>query len=180
MLPVHLGCKNKRGLGAEREATGGGGWWWQTVPFAINWGESGEVGWCVADSLGCSWHADEVQSEMLGGFVPLAERKARQHILLTGFVWMVFQLACFWYKETTSPCVLSLPEIREFHRHPVTPNPGDLVEHSAAAIHLTFDINSARLFFDEQTDSQTIVKAILQQRPRPHSCVLLALRHPTV
>ena len=43
----------------------------------INWGESGEVGWCVADSLGCSWHADEVQSEMLGGFVSLAKRNAR-------------------------------------------------------------------------------------------------------
>ena len=147
---------------------------------AINWGESGEVGWCVADSLGCSWHADEVQSEMLGGFVPLAERKARQHILFTGLCGCSFSSPTFGIKRR--------PLLASFHYRrfvnsiasPVTPNPSDLVKHSAAAIHLTFDIDSARLFFDEQTGSQTIVKAILQQRSRPHSCVLLALRHPTV
>ena len=67
--------------------------------------------------------------------MPLAKRKARQHILFTGFVWMTFQLACFWYKETTSPCVLSLPEIREFHRtarytQPLRPSRAQRCSHS--------------------------------------------------
>ena len=130
-------------------------------------------------------HADEGAVRKWLEVVPLAERKARQHVLLTGLCWCL-QLVSpyFWYKETTSLCVLSPLEtlvisIAPFPQ-PVASNPGELVEHSAAAIHLTSDIDSARLFFDEQTDGQTIVKTILQQRPRPHSCVLLALRHPTV
>ena len=98
----------------------------------------------MADSLVCSRHADEVQSEMLGGFVPLAERKARQHILFTG-LWMPFQLA--------SPA-FGIKRLVNSIAPPVTSN---LVEHSAAAIHLTFDINPARLFFDEQTDGRGVL-----------------------
>ena len=107
-------------------------------------------------------------------------RKARQQILFTGLCGCSFSSPAFGIKRRL---LLASFHYRRFVNSiapPVTPNPGDLVEHSAAAIHLTFDIDSARLFFDEQTGSQTIVKAILQQRPRPHSYVLLALRHPTV
>ena len=100
--------------------------------------------------LGCSWHADEDASQKLaGGFVLLAERKARQHVLLTGLCWCLQLVSpCFWYKETTSPCVFSPPEtlvnfIAPFHTA-VASNPGEPVEHSTAAIHLTSDIDSAR------------------------------------
>lgn len=97
--------------------------------------------------LGCSWHADE---DAVGKWLEVLCRWLNAQGQAARTVDRPVQLVspCFWYKETTSPCALSPPEtlvnlIAPFTQ-PVASNPGEPVEHSAAAIHLTSDIDSAR------------------------------------